>query len=284
LATARFNCIAILDAIPEGELSTARSLREQLRDLRDFQGVAIEVQYFRIDSPHDLDVAASDLELEARNGLIPWLHLEGHGLDDDSGFRTANGMSCSWEHLKNAITPINITTGFNLVLLLATCYGGSFTSVIETTDTAPVLGLIGPSKSVPAGRLEVDFRSFYLAFFEAGSMSAAIEALTAQAARNTYYVMNAQQFFMAVWAAYRRKYSTPSADKARVTEFRQLLKRRFTFDWVKRWLRDKEQQQFNRFRDKYFMWDRDLKNRERFPVSFEEAEQYAKGVIAKGPL
>src|SRR5437899_766988 len=138
----RFNGVAILDAVPNGELNTARSLRDGLKDIATYKADGLEIRYFRIETLDDLESALSALLREATDDeLRPWLHLEGHGSDDESGFITADTSRCSWTRLKELITPLNLVTDFNLILILATCFGGSFARAIRTTDRAPVLGL-----------------------------------------------------------------------------------------------------------------------------------------------
>jgi hypothetical protein len=49
------------------------------------------VRYFRVDSPDDMASCISVLLSEAaEHGLIPWIHIEGHGSTGESGFITAD--------------------------------------------------------------------------------------------------------------------------------------------------------------------------------------------------
>ena len=161
----KFNGIVILDAIPEGELNTARRLKEDLLDFSYTLDKSLEVRYVRIETFNELQVGISNLLQEIKtDGLIPWLHLEGHGSKDESGFQLAGGDNCSWSQLKELITPLNISTDLNILLVLATCYGGSFAGTIRTTDRAPVSGLIGPRYEVKTGEVEQGFIAFYKTF------------------------------------------------------------------------------------------------------------------------
>jgi hypothetical protein len=93
------------------------------------------VRYVRVSTLADLETGISSLVEEAQNSALkPWLHLEGHGSADESGFQFASGTHCSWNQLKELITPLNVATGLNLLLILATCFGGSFARAIRTTD------------------------------------------------------------------------------------------------------------------------------------------------------
>ena len=139
MSESRSNAVAILDAIPDGELNTARILRDEIEPILAFLDLEPRrvVKYFRIESLDSLTDALVSLRGEhGSNGLRPVLHIEGHGFGEQ-GIASPNGC-CTWEQLKKLITPLNMATQLNLLVVLATCYGGSFASAITTTDRAPV--------------------------------------------------------------------------------------------------------------------------------------------------
>lgn len=74
MADSQFNGVAILDAIPEGELNTARRLKEELEDISMYIAEGLQVRYIRVNTLADLEVGISSLVEEANNnGLRPWL-------------------------------------------------------------------------------------------------------------------------------------------------------------------------------------------------------------------
>lgn len=226
MAGARFNCVAILDAVPDGELGTARRLREELRDIAVYRAKGLEVRYFRIVRPVDIDVAFSQLEQEAKSsGLLPWVHLDAHGTPDEEGFVTADGSYVSWSTLRTLITPLNLATNINVVIILAACYGGSFTKAIRTNDRAPVLAVIGPIRKIAAGQVDADFPTFYKTFFETASLKAAIRALTSNAENTLYYRTTAEKFFYDVWASYKASECSEKAIALRARRIYRRLKR-----------------------------------------------------------
>lgn len=280
MGDARFNCVAILDAIPEGELNTARHLHEDLQDIC-YVAKDLKVRYFRIRTTYDLESAISSLTQETENrGLIPWLHLEGHGTQDQSGFATADASYCSWTHLKILITPLNVAANLNVVIVLAACFGGSFTKAISTVDRAPVLGIIGPTRKISIGEVETDFRAFYKTFFVTGSLREAVAALTAHATANLYYRTTAEQFFYDIWASYKANHCSEKQISKRAQRiYRELRKQDLAFTpsvgQLKRLLHSEEEQLFEKYRDTYFMYDISPDNRARFPVTYRDAERYA---------
>lgn len=279
----RCNCIAVLDAVPDGELNTARRLCETLRDIADYESQGLRVIRFRVHTKEDVDAAMASLEVRARTeGLLPWIHLEGHGSSDEAGFLAADGAMCSWTELKNLLVPINVATNLNVVLVLATCYGGSFARAIETTDRAPVLGLLGPTREITVGDIEADFPAFYRTFLMQGSIKQALTALTSRAGAGLYWATNATQFFAEVWAGYKANECNPSKRTQRAGRmYRELkaknLPRTPTVGHLKRFIASDEERQFNLFRDTYFMCDLHPNNRARFPVTYRRGEAHIAG-------
>lgn len=277
----KFNGIIVLDAVPEGELNTARRLTEDLKDIACYVADGLQVRYIRIDTIDALNVGISEVLDEIKNnGLKPWLHLEGHGLLDQSGFELAGGEHCSWDQLKELITPLNIALGLNLILILATCFGGSFARSIRTSDRAPVLGLIGPTREVKIGEIERVFPAFYRTFFESLSLKKAIEVLSSGVPKDLYYRTTATQFFYDVWKSYKKVQCTEQELNNRARRmYREAkskkLQRTPSIGNLKRLLRSQESALFEKYRDTYFMYDIDNSNRTRFPVTYKEAESYA---------
>jgi len=278
-----FNTIVILDAVPDGELNTARRLNDDLKDIACYVAEGLQIRYVRIKTYDDLKLGLAKTSDEINNnGLKPWLHLDGHGLEDESGFRFAGGASCSWVQLKEIVTPINIALGLNLVLILATCYGGSFARAIDIIDRAPVLGLIGPTREVKVGEVERAFPAFYKTFFESLSLSKALKALDTGVPANLYFRTTAEQFFYEAWAGYKKNYCTKEQIEKRARGMylkakKQKLPRLPSVGQLKRDLssKDNESKLFGKYRDLYFMYDIDGTNKKRFPVTYKEAESYA---------
>jgi len=267
------NGIVILDAIPEGELNTARRLKEDLLDLSYTLSKSLEVRYIRLDTFTDLQDGISKILDEAKeNGLIPWLHLEGHGSPDETGFQLANGHNCSWEQLKEIVTPLNIYTDLNTLLILATCYGGTFAKAITATDHAPVSGLIGPKHEVKVGEVEKGFIALYKTFFETASLKEALVALQATAPEGLYYRTTAERFFYEVWCLYKKVQCTKEELHVRAKRMRneaklQKVGKLPSIGHLKRLLKKQEPMLFDKYRDKYFLYDISNTTRERYPVT-----------------
>ena len=279
MAFSTFNGIVILDAIPEGELNTARRLCEQLEDISTYSEKQFALYRYRINSFEDLRNAIGRIRVEVRNsGLKPWLHFDGHGSSDEDGIAVADGSSCSWSQLKELITPLNVDLRLNLLLILASCFGGSFARSFRITDRAPMLGLIGPTREITAGDSDKSFRAFYQTFFESNSIRNAINALTEGTSNGLYYITTAEQFFYDVWRGYKVGLCSEEMIDERARKMYRHLKRKSlprapSVGQLKRQIVSEESQQFELFRDTYFMCDLEPSHRKRFQVTHAEAER-----------
>lgn len=280
----RFNSIVILDCIPEGERNTARNLKESLEDLacyyREAEGLVI--LYYRIEQLSDLKACAKKIQSKVElEGLLPWFHIEGHGLADLSGFEFANRTECSWVELKKQITPINIESNCNVVIVLATCFGGNFARAIETTDRAPVLALVGPTKETSVGEIEKSFPVFYTKLVKEHSFEEALAVLDENTSSGNYYRTSSKKFFYDAWANYKITLCTPGKIHERAKQVQKDSRRKGVLrvpglGSIKRQLKSYEKPLFNKFRDTYFMYDLNTENIARFNVSYSEAEEIVK--------
>ena len=166
------------------------------------------------------------------------------------------------------------------MLILATCHGGSFSRAIRTSDRAPVLGLIGPTREITIGQVESGFPAFYRTFFETLSLKKAIEALNETAPPNLYYGTTAERFFYKVWASYKKNECSDEMIKKRAKRmYREVKSKKLnkipSIGHLKRKIHSMESSLFEKFRNTYFMYDIDDYNKTRFPVTYKKAEALA---------
>lgn len=277
----RFNYVVIIDSIPIGEYNTAKRLHEDLVTTKtafeDTPGVA----YVRIENLKQLTDIFYDLQKKCKiDGLLPLLHFELHG--GENGIQLADGTLISWELVNIEFTKINKLMKLNLMVVFACCYGGTFIQSITLSKPAPVWGLIGPEEEISAGNLEADFGSFYRTLYSTRSPSKAIEVLNKETSQTPYYRTTAEQFFYRVWKSYKKLEFTESKMDGRLIRLREQIKLArpmipppsvSELDSV---LREQEPQNFETFRNTYFMYEEFPENRKRFKVTYEKAESYEK--------
>lgn len=274
----RFNAIVILDAIPEGDLNTARSLRDDLEAIASFSGNGLRVCYFRLETRACLQRAFNEIcRLRKCSDLEPLLHVEAHGLINQDGFALPQGQ-CSWTELKEVLTPLNADMGLNLMFVMAACFGGAFARAIRTTDRAPVYGLIGPTEQIQAGILQGDFVTFYKILFDTLSVDRAIEALNPPGQKVRYFCTSAERFFYGVWRAYKRSECSEKKLSERADRICRELKSNGIYrrtEEVVGEIKDKEREFFSRYRKTYFMLDLYPDNERRFAITYEKAEAFS---------
>ena len=276
----KFDSIIILDAVPAAEWQTARRLKEDLEDASIAVGRPLNVRREKIETVADLRKTLRDLKDELlKKPIYPWIHIDGHGVKEETGFVTANGEYCTWAELNDLLTPINVILGLNIFLILSMCQGGSFATSILTTDRAPVLGLIGPVREISSNDVIADYSHFYTTFIRTNSIKEALNSLDERHSSPLYYRTNAEAFFYDAWRGYKLNQCDPASLSTRAKKIRAKLNAEGVpilpeLATLKAQLMAIEPAQFERFRDHYFMFDLYPANRERFDVTYEAATAY----------
>lgn len=293
----RFNAVAILDSVPEGEKNTGRHLREELRDHFQYEqpSNASEAQprvlYFRIDNVDALKASVIELRREFReSGLAPVLHYEGHGYTNWTGLALTE-EACLWPRLHEVITPLNIDMGLNLLLVLATCYGGGFALALLPDHRAPVFELVGPLGKVWPNDLEADFPAFYRPLFQSFSTADALSMLVGKDGTARYKLVNVEHFFLRCWAQYKNYHASDNRLRERALRIREKVMRSnpqlrdMTIEEmeqvvpreedVENIMRSHEERYFSKCRDFHFLFDLYPENRMRFAVEYQDALDFA---------
>ena len=127
----RFNCIVILDSIPDGELNTARRLYEDLEICVVAYSPTPGIAYLRVENESSLFDYFRQLRLQnEQNDAFLLLHIESHGYED--GLQLSDRSLVSWKRLKEALIPLNVAMRLNLMVVLASCFGGACTRDAES--------------------------------------------------------------------------------------------------------------------------------------------------------
>ena len=124
MSESRFNCIVILDSIPAGEFNTAKRLYEDVEICAAAYSPTPGIAYLRVENESSLFDYLRQFQLQnEQNDAFPLLHIESHGYED--GLQLANRTLVSWERLKEALIQLNVAMRLNLIVVLASCFGGS---------------------------------------------------------------------------------------------------------------------------------------------------------------
>jgi len=156
-----FNCIVILQSLGDGDRKTGDEIRAIINTALISKGQDQYAQLYNLQSKTDLILMLLSMKKQAKEeGLKPFIHFEIHG--SEQGFDMVNGDKVYWTDIKELVREINIATGNNLFVSLATCYGAYFLRMYDYCDPCPFFGYIGMNEQ--AGELDLEFS--YTTFFQ----------------------------------------------------------------------------------------------------------------------
>ena len=157
----------------------------------------ISSEIFNIDTPSELFEKLSIVENECSTDKIsPIIHFEMHGLEDKSGLALNQGV-VKWKELYEYLSKINRTSGFNLFITMAVCFGSYAMELLSPWHPAPYYGIVGSFELLQEGNLEISFEEFYNEFKATKSFN---KAFTSLQMHNTnmpkqYRLITAEQTF-----------------------------------------------------------------------------------------
>lgn len=264
---AMFNQILILDSIPVGEYNTARRLYDDVAVLATALGEdAPTVVPLRVDSAaHFAYVMQECAQLATRDPYVPLVHLECHGAPE--GVQFADGSQATWSEMKAMLTPLNIATRLNLIVVMSACHGSALARAIEITDAAPVWGFVGPNRVMRAWELERGFVAFYRTLLSTHSSVEAARALRATAEAGTFMVMSSERMFELASRSYQDRQCQADAIRDRAYALQLAAQARgvhVAIEEIERKLADPGW--IERFHRVFFMVEQYPQNAERFPM------------------
>lgn len=265
---AMFNQILILDSIPDGEQNTARALQDDVAVLAAVMpGGGPAVVSLRINAAGDfIDVMRQCADVAGCDPpYVPLVHLECHGSSE--GLQFADGSCLTWLEVKDAVTPLNIATQLNLILVISACHGMELASVVHVTDPAPVYAFIGPSRAMKSQDLLTGFLAFYDKYLRTCSSAEGAQALRQTAEQGAFILLSSQTIFRAVLDEYQRNqcHDDALAERARGMQARARgCGLEIDLDETMAELGDPGWAE--RFRKTFFMIDRYPQNDARFPM------------------
>lgn len=183
----RFHRIIIIEWLDNADAKTGAALSESLtRALPNLRIDHIECR----SKAQVLAAIASAMAPNSPQG-IPIIHIETHGIDGQG--RISPGFAgpgpegteqLEWAELAAALTPINIATNFNLLLVGAACFGEGPMMGIQPGEPLPYTALVGFKGRVAERSLrEAMIKLYRCLLIEKSELGEAVEA----ANRELYY-------------------------------------------------------------------------------------------------
>ncbi len=140
---ALFNQIFILDSLPAKEAGAARRLFDDVSVQARTAAEAPAVVLHRAGSfGHFANVMEQCAQLAEREPYVPLVHLECHGSQD--GLQFADGSQATWSEVKQTLTPLNVATRLNLIVVISACNGSTLAGTVEVSERARYGGSSGP--------------------------------------------------------------------------------------------------------------------------------------------
>lgn len=171
----KFTRVIVVESLEDFEVKTGFITAELIAGKLQELGRKTSVEYHRCDSSYEFKTMIDVLINEAASGSIPLLHIECHG-DPVGGLEFENGTMITWRELSKIISPLNLATGFNLMLCMSACHAASFLGQMSTISSpCPCRVLIAPTETVTPAECLVGFRKFYSELFQKFSFVDAVE-------------------------------------------------------------------------------------------------------------
>lgn len=279
----RFHDIHILESLTGGfSRRTGTRLHEMIEPLALACSRPVEAHHQRIATQRELfdrlAAIAADVGDRAR---IPVLHLETHG--GPRGLQLASGEFVTWDQLRPALTDINIAARLNLFVMVAACDGSDLLTILRPTHRATARIIIGPNLTLTDGEVERANRAFYTTLFDTldgarayNAMNDAIEP-PSETRNELFTSMSAEHMFYWVMREYFQKYGSEETIAGRVEGLvaplallglrpRELAERRALGIAEL----SNHRVHFQEYLEKFFFFDLQPENRERFNITFEQ--------------
>lgn len=211
------------------------------------------------------------------------LHLEMHGEENQRGVVLNSGELMTWLELGDRLRNINIATHNNLMVTMATCYGGWLLQTISPLLQAPMYFMLGSMNK--EGENENDlleaYTVFYETLFDTFQIGDAYVRMRCQCgdAANYFWPINEEDAFFKIYGGYLTINCTPAAVEQRAkesisregrnrAEYRQLIQ-----NFIKREKQERARY-YKQHKDLFFMMD-DPANQQRFSIPDNLAAFYS---------
>jgi hypothetical protein len=287
-ATIYFGKIYIIEWLDPNDVRTGRELREMLEDLLPVVAPTVKLAFKRVASREEFLGYLRSIKDDFRaTRLLPLLHVETHG--NLYGIGLEGQEPLMWDEFLPELTALNQLTQLRLFFVLAACEGIWAMKMLQPTDRAAFLALLGPNDKISAGKLSGAMRLFYRTMFEKGSGDAAFKAIndSINPDKSTFSMVNAEMLFKMIWQSFLQDRTLPDELDKRVQKIviQNMIAFREEHGFpippdvlaeVRRRVRrhvEAHEEHFAEFRKHFFFIDKFPGNNKRFPITFADLQQ-----------
>lgn len=274
-----FSKIYVVESLQPGDQRTGKLLWEDIDTVNGFHQRGLETELVHAKTKAEFLASLGRIQSEASQGECPILHIECHGSKDKTGLILGDSSFLSWAELKPFLTAINVATKCNLLIVMASCYGGYLGQIVLPTDRAPCWGFIGPTDTVYPDELLSTFNAFYGKLLASLDGDESLAALSARKLRfGGYYFTTAVNFFKRAYTGYLKEYCSESALEERAKSMSRKLRKmgsqhRPGKGAMKRLLKRTEAPSFEKYHRQFFMIDLFPENASRFALSLQDMKE-----------
>ncbi|MBD5217647.1 MAG: hypothetical protein HDS73_04045 [Bacteroidales bacterium] len=269
-----FNNIQIIQSLDDEDRKTGTELYNDLLRWQPYKHDALSVSpVSEVNTLAEFRATLADIATEREAiGVGMILHLEMHGADDKSGVVLNSRERMTWQELGDALREINIATHNNLMVTMATCYGGYLIQNISIDRQAPMYFMLGSMREEYEDDLLEAYTVCYQTLFDTFQIGEAYSTMRRQCGASTDYFwpINEEDIFYIVYGGYLMVNCTPSAVEQRAkesisrigmnrAEWRKAIK---DFINLEKQTRNKY---FKKYKDLFFMLDEPA-NKNRFDI------------------
>lgn len=207
-----FTRVVVIESLEPDEHRTGTQLAEYLRPLCADTRSNVSVDYMACESALEFLALIKSMVTQAiENNEIPLLHVETHG-DPVTGLEFANGSELPWSSLAEALAELNIACSFNLIAVVAACFGAYFLSQMNIIRPAPCYAFIAPSHEIDTGELSGGFFRFYYNLFTYRDVAFANVQLSKEHLSNGYWFnKTAEDWYEYILINFAQKFTTRQA-------------------------------------------------------------------------
>lgn len=282
-----FSSVKIIESLKPDEQRTGWNLFEELQPIGLMSKPQVTCEFTSLQTVGELRQRLAEIRDEVRTtGRVPILQLETHGNRDGIGL--ANDDFVPWPVLRPWLTEINEATRLNLFVLLSACHGADLVQVVQPSERAAVLALIGPKRVMYPPELQKASIAFYRTMFEKLDAPTAWKAMNATIdpdPKNTTFAVFVARFnFRYVMHNFLKVRETEAGLAAAEARIEAMAAAQGMPQWfidqqrpaLRSFLRDFEDH-YEATKRHYFFIDLYPENAARFPVTLDECRRGPSG-------
>jgi len=253
----KFNVIFIIQSLEPSERPTGDEISQQIKLACFKRGLEPIDELINVASRDEFFEVIHRITESIKHGVHPYIHFEMHG-SFEGGLSLSNEEHISWRDLKEPIRKMNIASGNNLYVSLATCHGANFLDMYkgEFDKPCPFYGYIGATEEVNAIDFEVSFTSFFHALLTEDSIASGIKALLTALPINkgNYIFIDCEDYNKELMKIWNNEYGSLAGKNKYFRYLFSLAKERYPHvRMTKEHKKALEQFVYGKFMDEYFI-------------------------------